>query len=425
MSSSSSSEESATTSKVDIDVKSKDGTVEGSIKGTLKLTSTAKLDASTIAISKPVSVTLASSDAANNVFFDGALEIGPSTVVNPPGPPSPSPSPPPPMNNIGPDGVMQIYPTIQGGTEFYLGDTPDKQKFNISFGTGSHIAYSKKTEKSLTYFNTSGSKISYHSNSKPGRSTRIDTYPDGGMWSNKTKNNWAQKPDFLYTEKGIRNSEFTSFIRTHGDLGTHQAYAHKIAGRDEDAIRSLIEMVYPTATHSTIQVNYNFSHFPYVNAKPHIVFNPPKLTAEKWVGVKTIRKIAADKQSSTLEMWVDVDPFDVDGKPKNNWKLAATFIDKGTKEYKNIPATWRSHKDLIRVDGFQSVDIALVSNREIDINTLPKIQQEDHRLAFITAMGATAETQDHRVLDNDPIASVAEVAQEEEQPEDIEEIKEE
>ena len=55
-------------------------------------------------------------------------------IVNPP------PGPPPPTsNNIGPDGVMQIYPTVQGGTEFYMKDNPDKSKFNVSFGSGSHL----------------------------------------------------------------------------------------------------------------------------------------------------------------------------------------------------------------------------------------------------------------------------------------------
>jgi len=63
-------------------------------------------------------------------------------IVNPP----PGPPPSPTSNNIGPDGVMQIYPTVQGGTEFYMKDNPDRSKFNVSFGSGSHLPYQKKRE---------------------------------------------------------------------------------------------------------------------------------------------------------------------------------------------------------------------------------------------------------------------------------------
>ncbi|HET7283062.1 MAG TPA: hypothetical protein VFI70_00100 [Nitrososphaeraceae archaeon] len=323
-------------------------------------------------------------------------------IVNPP----PGPLSPPTSNNIGPDGVMQIYPTVQGGTEFYMKDNPDKSKFNVSFGSGSHLPYQKKTENGLIFFNTTGSPINYNSGSPPGRSTRLDVYPDGGMWSNKTKNSWENNPGYLYSPKGIKNGEFTSFIRVHGNLGTHQAYAHKVGGRDEDAIRSLIEMVYPTATHGDIQVNYNYAHFPYVNAKPNIKFSPPTLAEDRWVGVKTVRKVAADKKSSTLEMWVDLDPFDGNGKPRNSWKPAATYVDKGTSGYGNVPCTWACHKDLVRVDGFASVDFALFSDREIDPNATPSTAADEHKAAVTAARSAAR--QEHTALQADPVASVEE-----------------
>lgn len=303
-------------------------------------------------------------------------------------------------SNIGPDGVLQLYPTVKDGTEFYMKDDPDKTKFNVSFGTGSHLPYTKKTENGLTFFNTEGSPLTYHSGAPPGRSARLDVYPDGGMWNDKTQYSWENNPGYLYTPNSIKNGEFTSFIRTHGDLGTHQSYAHKIGGRDEDAIRSLIEMVYPTRTHADIRVNYNYAHFPYVNVTPTIKFSPPELVAEKWIGVKTIRKVAADNKSSKIEMWVDVDPFDSNGEPKNGWKLAATYIDSGTPVYNNVPCTWACQKDLIRVDGFSSVDFALISDREIDVNTRPSIAAQEFE------MEEPVQEEQHVVLDADPLESV-------------------
>src|SRR5690348_16001603 len=97
--------------------------------------------------------------------------------------------------SVGPDGVLQIYPTIQGGTEVYMEiDTntkkfKDPNKFNISFGTGSHIDYSMETDGQLTYLTTGGHKLDYHGGGH-GISTRIDVYPDGGMWNNNTHFSW-------------------------------------------------------------------------------------------------------------------------------------------------------------------------------------------------------------------------------------------
>ena len=291
-----------------------------------------------------------------------------------PEPPQPVPPEPQPTGDIGKDGVKMIYPTVQGGTEFFLNmEDPYKQgsgfedhgQFNISYGHGSQFPFTKHTQGSLTYFNTEGSPVTYASGSKTGRSTRLDVYPDGGKWSNKTKYYWKDNPGYLYTDHSIGSGEFTVFIRTHGDLGTHQAYACKIGGRDEDDLRSLIEMVYPTASHSDVQVNVNYAHFPYVNCKPKILISPPKLVAEKWVGVKCVHKIAADKKSGDWELWFDDNPFDDAGKIANNWKLAATYHDVGVKEYGNVPLTWKCHKDLCRVDGFKSVDFSLISDRQI------------------------------------------------------------
>ena len=215
----------------------------------------------------------------------------------------------------------------------------------------------------LVYFNTEGSPVKYASGGS-GRSVRLHVYPDGGKWSNKTSYNWQNNPGYLYTDSSIGSGEFTTFIRVHGDLHVHQAYAHKIGGRDEDPIRSLIEMVYPTASHPDITLNYNFAHFPYVNAKPTLtISNPPHLADNgQWIGLKTVHKIG--QGYSDWEVWVDVDPFNGSG-PANNWALAATYNDVGVQGYNNIPLTWKCHKDVCRVNGFQSVDFTLISDRAI------------------------------------------------------------
>jgi len=273
--------------------------------------------------------------------------------------------------NIGPDGILQIYPDAKGGTQVYMKDNPDPKTFNVSYGTGSHIPYTKKQEGNLVYFETAGSPITYHSGNAPGRSTRIDTYPGGGMWSNKTTFSWKNNPGYLYNEQGIKNTEYTTFIQVDQDLNTHQAYAHKIGGRDDDTLRSLAEMVYPTATHATVQFNYNYAHFPYVHAEAKQLKQVPKLVPGKWVGVKTIRIVSPDNKSVHWEMWYNESPFDAQGNPQHNWEKIAEYEDKGCKEYGNVPCTWKCHKDVCRVDGFGKVRFAYFSDREIDPNATP------------------------------------------------------
>src|SRR5689334_60170 len=70
-------------------------------------------------------------------------------IVNPP----PGPLSPPTSNNIGPDGVMQIYPTVQGGTEFYMKDNPDKSKFT-SHSAAAAIYHIKRKQRMDLYFST-------------------------------------------------------------------------------------------------------------------------------------------------------------------------------------------------------------------------------------------------------------------------------
>ena len=271
---------------------------------------------------------------------------------------------------VGPDGVAQIYADLKGGTQVYMSSDPDDDIFNVSYGTGSNIDYDTKKQGKLTYFTTTGHPITYHSGNEPGRSTRIDTYPDGGMWSNDTDYYWKDNPGYLYTKKGILNGEFTTFIRVHDDLGTHQAYAHKIGGRDEDAIRSLMEMVYPTEGHNSVNVNYNYAHFPYIKSKPKVFKKLQKLSEDSgWIGVKTIHIVHDDY--THWEMWIEEDPFKDDGTINNNWAKVAEYKDEGCDEYDNTSMGWRCHKDVCRVDGFGRVDFALFSDREIDPNSKP------------------------------------------------------
>lgn len=331
-------------------------------------------------------------DAGGGIIFDtkvdppsGTISIDdhPGHPVNQPTP-NPNPNPvKPPLGNLGVDGVLELYPTVEGGNEFYL-DMNNKEnntkRFNVSFGHGSHLPYKLVTNDNFNYYNAEGSPLNYNSGGK-GKSLRLDIYGDeNSIWNNKTKNAWSSKPTpkYLHTPKGFKNHEVTGYFRPNKALGTHQALSFKLNGRDEDNIRSLIEFVYPTATHGDVQCNVNFAHFPYVNLKQvKQYFSGDRYTEGKWVGIKVVLIVAPDKQSTWLAMYVDLDPIDENGKPKNNWRLKADVIFSGVKEYGSIPVTWAGQKDVIRIDGFESHDFMYISDREIQ-NDLVKPAHHAH-----------------------------------------------
>src|SRR4051812_40118086 len=106
---------------------------------------------------------------------------------------------------LGPDGVAMIYPTVKGGTEWFL-DMANPysdlhgQSFNISYGKGSRFPFAvhEAGGGQPKYFNTRGSVVTYNSGSPPGRSTRLDVYPAGGRFANETAYSWRSNPGYLY-----------------------------------------------------------------------------------------------------------------------------------------------------------------------------------------------------------------------------------
>jgi hypothetical protein len=309
----------------------------------------------------------------------------------------------PPSGNLGPDGVFQVFPTVAGGSEVYLADTPDKSKFNVSYGTGSHLPYTKQQEGKLTYFNSVGNRITYASGSAPGRSLRLDMYADGGMWANKTPYSWKSNPGYLYTPKGIDNGEYTVLIRPHGQLHTHESAAWKLAGRDDDSIRSVFEINGADGEHSSPRANWNYAHFPYVHAPVQVASSFGKLTADKWYGLKAVRIVDPSKKFTDYYLFDDPNPVDSNGNLNNNWRLIAHAHDAGTSGYDNIPSTWKSQRDTFRSDGFQSWDFAKMSVREIDTSRTPAIPLNTllHQNAFV------AQGQDDDNLDSVEEAAAA------------------
>lgn len=78
--------------------------------------------------------------------------------------------------------------------------------------------------------------------------------------------------------------------------------------------------------------------------------------------------------------------------------------------------TWACHKDLVRVDGFKSVDFALFSDREIDPNAKSPLLAAENHESMMREAEQQVSIQSHNTLEIDPLASEEE-AQERQQTE--------
>lgn len=272
-------------------------------------------------------------------------------------------------------GVIKIFPDLPNPKypAWYMDmvtKSNNDSNFNISYGTGSHIAYTL-VSGSPSYYNSRGNVVKYASGNPDSRSVRADMYPSGGIWSNNTNYSYKSNPGYLYKANDFKNKEITAYVRPHTRLNTHETFAFKMQGRDQDDIRSCIEMVYATNTNHDIAVNVEYKHFPYVHypkVKQYTSTSSTNImTNNVWIGVKCVLITADDKKSAWLGMYEDITPISGSGTPNNHWKLRADCVFTGVSDsdYDNIIPVWDPHKDVVRLDGYDNFDLMWFSNRPI------------------------------------------------------------
>ncbi|MGN6623344.1 MAG: hypothetical protein ACTHKK_04305, partial [Candidatus Nitrosocosmicus sp.] len=120
--------------------------------------------------------------------------------------------------DVGPDGVLQIYPTYQKdgtkGTTFFMNmsledptDDPcfDYDGINYDPKKGDPVSTERKVKDNFIYYTAYAPYLEYHSDHSHGNSLRLGIYASIGSKGKKQKYTWRDTPDYLYDEKGIRN----------------------------------------------------------------------------------------------------------------------------------------------------------------------------------------------------------------------------
>ena len=278
-----------------------------------------------------------------------------------------------------------LFETKTGGSEFYLSDARDITSGKF-ISTDDNSA-DKKTKNNITFYRVKSNDVNYEDKSV-GKTVRVNINGGGGLDKDQ-KNTWEDNPQFIWTPKDNRNAEFTYYFRARKKIEAKEgttAYNHtecssKMRGGEhsgkKDPRASCIELQFKIGQgNETLRSSKEYNHPEYCpggKGKPTTRLTANNNSEEgKWIGRKTIVWTNQDDQSVTARDYVDWDPLDDDGKPKNNWKpLQEDYFsadshfgaDSHCENYDKAPLWGGMFTS--RIDGFKEVDYAIVSIREI------------------------------------------------------------
>jgi hypothetical protein len=106
---------------------------------------------------------------------------------------------------------------------------------------------------------------------------------------------------------------------------------------------------------------YTHPNYDYVYPGAKFTYN---FTEGRWLGTKVLSWVVSGGTMNRL--YLDTDPFDAQGRPRNNFRLYLEWNDRSTDTGRyTIPATWAGYQTAMRIDGWRNTDFTLLSAREI------------------------------------------------------------
>ncbi len=266
------------------------------------------------------------------------------------------------------DGVAELYPTATGSSFFLSKSNPNSTP---RFGIDQKTVASRRSDPSgLTYWNLPSHPLSYASGGT-GWTSRLYIYASGGTAQKYT---WLNQPGYLYVPADVKNQEETVYVRAHGLLDAgHAGVTLKVRGGAHASNGDLAACVMfelglgrsGTPPQARFGKELHHPDYDWVKLTPAFSY---ALTENKWVGLKMVSysSISNPKQAMN-EFYLDIDPFDSFGKPKNGWRLFATYKDiegLSTGRYSKL-VNWGGWQTTVRSDGWHDIDFAFPSVREV------------------------------------------------------------
>ena len=263
------------------------------------------------------------------------------------------------------DGVQRLFPTAPG-TDLRLGTGDPNRTAGFIIERGTPVAAG--AEGPLHYWCLPSHALTYASGGS-GWTSRIHLRPGGDAVQRHT---WRTQSGYLLHPDDLKNQEFTAFLRVHGVLDPDRAQVTlKIRGgahsaRAPDRASCVMLTFAPASRGSVARFGKELTHpeYDYVRLKP---FFPAALEADAWVGLKLVSwNDPGDPSQVVHRLYLDTEPF-VAGRPRNGWRLFSEYVDRedlSTGRYRKL-VDWGGCQTTLRTDGFDRIDFALLSAREI------------------------------------------------------------
>jgi hypothetical protein len=92
------------------------------------------------------------------------------------------------------------------------------------------------------------------------------------------------------------------------------------------------------------------------------------LADDRWLGYKLVSYAVPGQPARVVNrLYLDAEPFDAHGRPRNRWRLLSEYVDVdgvATGQYDRV-VDWGGWQTTLRVDGVESIDVAVYSLRPI------------------------------------------------------------
>jgi hypothetical protein len=291
-----------------------------------------------------------------------------SNAPTPPGlpPPPASPSPPDEGAALDEDEVVKLYPDAPGAP-YHLGASDLNADARITLEQEGSASAGR--EGPLRFWTVSAYSFEYSEDGENGKTARV--HISGERTGQRF--DWQTQMGFLAGPDDLGDQEFTAYVRVHGIFDPeHAVFELKIRGGDHSdqapPLASCSLMTFATASAPGVsRFGKELDHplYDYVNLPLRF---STELSEGRWYGLKLVSYADPVRPDRVVNrLYVDDDPFMPDGAPRNAFRLLTEYIDRAgvnTGRYDTL-VNWRGVITTLRVDGVDSLDVALLSARPI------------------------------------------------------------
>jgi hypothetical protein len=272
--------------------------------------------------------------------------------------------------DIDPDGVKMLFPTNPSGTTWRMGtqDVNATQNF-VAQGVPNTLSMQQaaiaRTEGNLRFWNASAYNDVLSSNGDPFYTARLHILASGGM-QNYT---WQNTPGYLSSERDVKNQEYTIYFRLHEALASSFDVSFKIRGgmHTDTGDGNLSSCILFSWRGTSVRFGKEIVHpsYDYINVDAEF---SARLAQDRWFGAKFVSYAPAGTSDRVInQLYLDTEPFDAEGRPRNGWRLFAQYEDidgVDTGRYSQV-VNWGGWLTSFRSDDSDNVDFMLLSVREI------------------------------------------------------------